>query len=91
MQKIQGTYFKISALYFKIYGLYFWRFQIPEKQQLEKSLFLRQIKEKQRRGKADILTFPRRGYYMFCSKTQTGITLTYEIILCAALLTIYIS
>ena len=25
MQKIQGTYFKISALYFKIYGLYFLR------------------------------------------------------------------
>ena len=23
LQKIQGTYFKISALYFKIYGLYF--------------------------------------------------------------------
>ncbi len=64
---------------------------MPEKQELEKLLFLRQIAGKQRRGKAVIRTFPRRGYYMFCSKPQTGITLTYEIILCAALLTIYIS
>ena len=38
LQKIQGTYFKISALYFKIYGLYFSPFQIAEKQCLEKGL-----------------------------------------------------
>ena len=66
-------------------------FKYLKNKNLKKLLFLRQIAGKQRRGKAVIRTFPRRGYYMFCSKTQTGITLTYEIILCAALLTIYIS